>query len=206
MTSKQMTRRSKRIPKVLSERELALLLAAPNRRSGLGLRDRAAIVLMSYLGLRNEEITRLRRYNLHLEEEQPWLFIEESKYDRDRVLPVPPLVVDALRAWLEVAPRSEYVFCTVKRAGGVAAGRPHGSQLSTNGIRELVAKYARKAELERHVHPHMLRHTAATRLLRQPGATIDDVSRFLGHADTQTTLVYTHTSSSELARLVAGLR
>jgi site-specific recombinase XerD len=72
-----------------------------------------------------------------------------------------------------------------------------GARLSTQGMANIIAKFRREAKIERHVTPHMLRHTVATLLLRH-GMDIRVVQEFLGHASIATTQRYTHVVKEHL--------
>src|SRR5213078_4258248 len=74
-----------------------------------------------------------------------------------------------------------------------------GERLSTQGIANVIAQFRRDAGIERHVTPHMLRHTVATLLLRN-GVDIRVVQEFLGHASIATTQRYTHVTKDHLIR------
>jgi integrase/recombinase XerD len=74
---------------------------------------------------------------------------------------------------------------------------PFGERLTTQGIADVIAGLRRKAGIERHVTPHMLRHTVATLLLRN-GVDIRVVQEFLGHTSIATTQRYTHVSKEHL--------
>jgi site-specific recombinase XerD len=72
-------------------------------------------------------------------------------------------------------------------------------RLSTQGIAKLIAQVRRQAKIERHITPHMLRHTVATLLLRN-GADIRVVQEFLGHTSIVTTQRYTHITKEHLIK------
>jgi integrase/recombinase XerD len=74
-----------------------------------------------------------------------------------------------------------------------------GQRLSTQGIANIIKKLRLKSGIERHVTPHMLRHTVATMLLRN-GVDIRIVQEFLGHASITTTQRYTHVSKEHMLR------
>src|SRR5437763_7839536 len=74
-----------------------------------------------------------------------------------------------------------------------------GSRLSTQGIANIIAQFQRDAGIERHITPHMLRHTVATLLLRN-GMDIRVVQEFLGHASIATTQRYTHVTKEHMVR------
>ena len=77
-----------------------------------------------------------------------------------------------------------------------------GGQLTTQGIANIIARLRKEAGIDRHVTPHMLRHTVATLLLRN-GMDIRVVQEFLGHASIATTQRYTHVAKEHL---ISGLR
>jgi len=72
-----------------------------------------------------------------------------------------------------------------------------GERLSTQGIANIISQFRKDAGIERHVTPHMLRHTVATLLLRN-GVDIRVVQEFLGHASIATTQRYTHIAKEHL--------
>ncbi|MDQ2974747.1 MAG: tyrosine-type recombinase/integrase, partial [Acidobacteriota bacterium] len=76
-----------------------------------------------------------------------------------------------------------------------------GERLSTQGIANIIAQFRKDAGIERHITPHMLRHTVATLLLRN-GADIRIVQEFLGHASIATTQRYTHVTKDHLIRVL----
>ena len=76
-----------------------------------------------------------------------------------------------------------------------------GSRLSTQGIANIISQFRKDAGIERHITPHMLRHTVATLLLRN-GADIRVVQEFLGHASIATTQRYTHISKEHLVQVL----
>jgi site-specific recombinase XerD len=74
-------------------------------------------------------------------------------------------------------------------------------RLSTQGISDVIAKLRRQAKIDRHITPHMLRHTVATLLLRN-GVDIRVVQEFLGHTSIVTTQRYTHITKEHMARVL----
>ena len=93
---------------------------------------------------------------------------------------------DHLRARVQIETENSALFLNSSR-----------KRLSTQGIANVVAQLRREAGIERHVTPHMLRHTVAT-LLLQNGVDIRVVQEFLGHASIATTQRYTHISKEHL--------
>jgi integrase/recombinase XerD len=80
-----------------------------------------------------------------------------------------------------------------------------GGQVDRRYVWEMVGRFARKAGVEKHVTPHMLRHTYATELLRE-GFDIREVQELLRHADVRTTVLYTHVSPELLAAKIRARR
>lgn len=76
-----------------------------------------------------------------------------------------------------------------------------GARLSTQGIANIISQFRKDAGIERHITPHMLRHTVATLLLRN-GVDIRVVQEFLGHASIATTQRYTHITKDHLVQIL----
>jgi len=205
--------RPRRLPEVLTEQELAALVRQPNRRAPTGCRNLALLLCMARCGLRVGEALALE----HRDTQGGQLTIREGKGAKDRVVPLDPQTAQALDAWWEVRGRlganGRRVFVTIThRTTGRA--RINGRELDTSTqpgqplsacyTRQMVARYAQKAGIEKRVHPHTLRHTAATTWLRQ-GFNTREVQELLGHASLVTTQVYTHVFPEELRAKMQGL-
>ncbi len=130
------------------------------------------------------------------------LWFKSTKFgdDKDRVVPLAPETVDALRLWevkreaLDVNGYQRF-FCSI---------RDLGSPLTTGSVRGMMQLRAKKAGIERKCTPHVLRHTYATRLLDE-GFNLREVQELLGHANVNTTEIYLHVNPSELrAKIQAG--
>ncbi len=141
----------------------------------MGLLDRAWFLLMLHSGLRIGEVRRLRRADLDLQ--GPRVRIEQSKGLKDRLVPLSPTTVTALRAYLDVRgpANSEHVF--------IYRHQP----LSDCYCSERLLTYG--ARCGTRVTPHQLRHSCAT-LLLNAGAPILTVQTVLGHKHIDTTLGY----------------
>jgi len=185
-----MARRRLRLPDCLSEDELARLLAAAEAD---GPRSLALVLLMAYGGLRVSEACRLRWDDI----EGANAYVRMGKGRKDRVVPLHPRVLEALSALRKShLLRSPYLFPSPKDPK-----RP----ITTRTAQYLVEDLCRRAGIPRRkAHPHALRHTAATRLLRATG-NLELVRRFLGHASVSTTQVYTHLVTDDVARGIMQL-
>lgn len=152
------------------------------------MRDRALLRLWYRGGLRCSEALELRLRDVVLARNE--IRINAGKGDKDRVVWIDDLTVEMLQAWKDRRPRSEFFFCTLA-----------GAKLRDRDMREMVARRARKAGIETHVHPHMLRHTFASEYL-EDGGTQPELQELLGHSDPRTTSIYTHLAKERVRQLL----
>ncbi len=187
-------RKPRTLPQFLTVEEVERLLDAPNVQRPQGVRDRALLEVMYGSGLRVSETVGLELPHLDL---QDGLVRVRGKGAKDRVVPLTDAAVHWLSAYLDrVRPAwnlrgSNRVFLT--RRGGV---------LTRVAVWKLLRKYARRAGIDKDVHPHMLRHSFATHLL-MGGMDLRTLQALLGHASLNTTQIYTHL---DLARLREAVR
>jgi len=179
--------KGRRLPMVLEKGEAEALLAATNTRCKTGLRNRAILEVMYRAGLRVSEVVRLRPSDIRWQDGM--LEIRNSKGGTDRNVPVDQATLGWLEAWDGKRLRSGHFFSTLR-----------GGQLSPRYLQQMVKRLAERAGVEnaKRVTPHVLRHTYATELLNG-GFTIREVQELLGHANVQTTQLYTHVRPQELA-------
>lgn len=184
--------RRKKLPKTLTREEAAALLAVPNRRAPTGIRNRALLRMMYRAGLRCSEAIDLKPRDVQLEQHE--VRVNAGKGDKDRIVPFDQQTAEVLDRWKSIRPKSEYLFCTLQ-----------GGRLDDGYVRAMVARYARRAGIEIRVHPHLLRHTFATELLKE-GFSIVAIQKMLGHADLRTTELYLHIVDEELReKMIARL-
>jgi integrase/recombinase XerD len=216
---------ARQIPDVLTDEELARLLAVPNVATPTGLRNRAMLELMGVAGLRSKEVLGLRTGNVRESSGRLTLHLTTTKGDRVRRVPLQSETANYLRLWLQerrgMGLGNGYVFCTVSkghRSAGFATDGEllPGKPLAGAYLRSLVARCGEKTGIDRGtwerngktvrrlIHPHTLRHTAATRLLRHKG-NLRVVQEALGHANIGTTQVYTHVVQEDLEDAMATL-
>jgi len=169
--------RRKKLPVVLEPGEGQRLLKIPNKRYTTGIRNKAIMLVMLNMGLRVSEITNLRSGSINLTSKK--LRIVNGKGGVDRDLVIPEGIEETLRQWNGRKPKgTKYFFTTLK-----------GKKLSTRYLCEMVKRYGRKANIDKIISPHTLRHTYATEYYRQT-KDIETLRRILGHADISTTTIY----------------
>ena len=186
-------RRWKRLPKALSNDEIAKLLAPESPETPENLCDQAVLELAYASGLRLAELRNLRLEQLHLEAG----FINViGKGNKERVVPVGRKAVAALNRYIEVGrpklitPKSPAnVFLTQR-------GTPFASVTLWLRIKNRVLRTG----ISRNITPHMLRHSFATHLLEH-GADLRVIQELLGHASISTTEVYTHVTGDRLREI-----
>ncbi len=183
-------RRWKRLPKALTNEEIAKLLTPEPLETPETMCDQAILELAYASGLRLAELRNLRLEQLHLEAG----FINViGKGNKERVVPVGRKAVEALNRYIEtgrpklVTPRSPANVFLTKR----------GTPLASVTLWLRIKNRVRRAGVERNITPHMLRHSFATHLLEH-GADLRVIQELLGHANISTTEIYTHVTGQRL--------
>ena len=182
-----LTRRTRRLPKILTPGEVDALTAALRTH-----RDRAMVAAMVLGGLRRCEVLGLRMEDLRVGEHR--VFIANGKGGHQRLVPVSARFFVAVQAYLEAERppglSTDAVFVALK---GPARGRP----LAVRGLDEILAGAKRRAGLS-HATCHELRHTCLTRL-REAGMALEAVQAQAGHASIESTRIYLHLADDWLA-------
>jgi integrase/recombinase XerD len=185
------------LPETLTQPETERLLAAPPEDA---LLDRALLELLYAAGLRISEALRLDLEDLSLD----GAFVRViGKGDRERLVPVGEVALDAIRAWLD-GPRGALIqlqHVQPHRGGPVFLART-GKRLARQQAWAIVKRAAATAGLNDRVSPHTLRHSFATHLL-EGGADLRIVQELLGHASISTTQLYTHVTGERIREVYA---
>jgi integrase/recombinase XerD len=182
-----LTRRTRRLPRILTPEEVDELNAALRTH-----RDRAMIAAMVLGGLRRCEVLGLRLEDLRVAERR--VFIADGKGGHQRLVPVSSRFFTAVAAYLDTerpaGADTDRVFVVLK-------GPTRGSALSVRGLDEVLAGARRRAGLA-HATCHELRHTCLTRL-REAGMALEAVQAQAGHASIESTRIYLHLADGWLA-------
>jgi len=182
-----LTRRTRRLPRILTPAEVDALTAALRTH-----RDRAMIAAMVLGGLRRCEVLGLRMEDLRVAERR--VFIAEGKGGHQRLIPVSSRFFAALAAYFETERPPD---ADTDRVFVVLKGPNRGQPLSVRGLDEMLAGARRRAGLA-HATCHELRHTCLTRL-REAGMALEAVQAQAGHASIETTRIYLHLADDWLA-------
>lgn len=167
----------KKIPSVLSKEEvISLINSASTKKSKLIMQ------LLYSSGLRVSELVNLKPNDLNLEENTGW--VRSGKGKKDRIFIISKKLSIKLKKYLEKRKHWKYVFS-------------ESNPLTTRNIQKIIQKSAKKANINKNVHPHTLRHSYATHLL-DSGVDLRKIQVTLGHSSIATTQIYTHVSSEQL--------
>ena len=183
----------RRLPSFLTVEETVRLLETPDLATPQGMRDRALLELLYAAGLRVSELENLNLEQLNMEagEIRVW-----GKGSKERVVLIGAPAARALNNYLT---GSRPALLGRQKTAAVFLNKD-GGRLPARRIQKILDKCARKAGIEKRVHPHILRHTFATHLL-DGGADLRVVQELLGHAQLATTQVYTHVSQSQARKV-----
>jgi len=195
----ELPKRGKSLPKdTLSIPEVESVLSVPDITNPLGLRDRAMLETFYSSGIRRSELARLILGDLNMD--NGTLFIRQGKGGNDRVVPIGNRALVWIRKYLdEVRP---ILLDSPGQQGLFLSG--FGSPFRPDTLSRLVVGYLRKADIGRKKGGcHLLRHACATHML-EGGADIRYIQHLLGHANLDTTAIYTQVSIRKLKAIHAG--
>lgn len=174
----------RRLPGVLSIRDVDALLSSPDEAKPDGKRNKAMLEVLYAAGLRVTELVSLKIRDLNLE---AGYLKSMGKGSKERLVPLGKKARDATRLYI------------LSARPGFLKGREspdlfitnRGTRMTRQGFWKIIKAYAMQAGIKVPVSPHTLRHAFATHLL-EGGADLRSVQAMLGHADISTTQIYTH--------------
>ena len=176
-------KKEKRLPTVLTKDEVKRLFNALDSK-----KSKLMISLMYACGLRVSELTNLKVIDLSFDEKIG--HVRQAKGKKDRNFNIPIFLNKDLIKYADKQKENnqEYLFSGPK------------GKLSSRNIQKIVSKASKKAQIQKDVHPHTLRHSIATHLLEN-NVDIRKIQELLGHSDLSTTQIYTHISTEELKKI-----
>ena len=174
-------RPEKKLPEILTGKEVSLLLSQPDIVDPKGCRDKAMLELLYATGIRVSELIELK-----ISDFNPDIGIIHLKGKKsERIVPVYPDAVKAVNDYLHRVrgtivfdPHEEVLFLNM-----------NGKPLTRQGFWKIIKSYAGQANIKKDITPHTLRHSFATHLLEN-GAPLKDIQEMLGHSDISSTQVY----------------
>ena len=187
----KLTKEDKKLPEVLTNREVSLLLSTPSGGDYKSCRDKAMLELLYATGIKVFEMIDLKVYDINLQ--IGILHIHSPK--ADRIVPIYPTAVKTLMHYVtNVRPAivsdsdEDHLFTNM-----------NGQPLTRQGFWKIVKHYADLAGIEKEITPHTLRHSFAANLLEN-GAQLKDIKEMLGHSDISSTQVYAQILKNKYAQ------
>ena len=182
-------RGEKKLPQILSGKEVELLLAQPSCVDAKGFRDKAMLELMYATGIRVTELIELNIEDLNLE----LGLVKCTSAKKTRAIPLYPAALKAITVYVRdirpgmiADPSEKALFVNVS-----------GGRMSRQGFWKILKYYQTKAGIEKEITPHTLRHSFAVHLLEN-GADLGSLQELMGHSDISSTQMYTHMINQKL--------
>jgi len=184
-------RLDKRLPEFLTQDEAKRLVESPDISQPQGQRDRALLELLYASGMRVSELVNMNvdQMNLATNEIRVW-----GKGSKERMVLIGEPAAQALNTYINSG-RKELLGG--KRNNALFVNR-YGERILARRVQKILHKYSKN--INKNVHPHILRHTFATHLL-DGGADLKVVQELLGHADLASTQIYTHVTQSRARKI-----
>lgn len=175
-------KKESKLPVILNQQELKELFAAPTL-----LKQRVVLSLIYSAGLRGQEVINLRISDIDFERKT--IHIRQSKYKKDRVVPLAESMAVGLKKYLGAENPHIWLF----------NGKEPDGRYSVRGLSWVMRENLKKTSITKEVNLHSLRHSYATHLLEQ-GLNIVTLKELLGHADITTTMIYLHVAQCQLIK------
>lgn len=190
----QIEKREKKLPQILTGREIELLLAQPACVDAKGYRDKAMLETMYATGVRVTELLSLDVDDVNLE-----LGIVKCNGSRkSRSIPLYPAALRSLKVYIEEI-RASMLADPSEKALFVNIA---GARMSRQGFWKILKHYQSTAHIDKEITPHTLRHSFAVHLLEN-GADLDSLQELMGHSDISSTQMYTHMVNNKLKAVYA---
>ena len=187
-------RGEKKLPQILTSREIELLLAQPSSVEPKGIRDKAMLEVMYATGIRVSELISLDIDHVNLESG----IIKCQSGKKSRTIPLYPEALKALSAYMKDV-RAFLLAVPGEKALFVNIG---GARMSRQGFWKILKHYQAAARIDKEITPHTLRHSFAVHLLEN-GADLGSVQELMGHSDISSTQMYTQMVDQHLKQVYA---
>lgn len=176
-------RRSRKLPKVLSKKEVKAILDAHGNS-----KHRMMLSVVYGCGLRSGELLNIKPTDI--DSSRGIIFISQGKGRKDRIVPLPQKLLKPLREYYKAYRPTNWLF------EGQKKGRPYSPKSLQSVLKQAVAK----AGIRKNVTLHWLRHSYATHLL-ESGTDLRYIQQLLGHKSSRTTEIYTHVSTRKIQEI-----
>jgi len=185
-------RGEKKLPQILTGREIELLLAQPLCVDAKGFRDKAMLEVMYATGIRVTELIDLDVDDVNLE----MGVVKCTAAKKTRMIPLYPAALRALSIYIKDI-RESMLAASDETALFVNV---NGSRMSRQGFWKILKHYQAAAHIEKEITPHTLRHSFAVHLLEN-GADLNSLQELMGHCDISSTQMYTQLINQKLNKV-----
>ena len=179
----------KKLPQILTGREVELLLDQPQCTDPKGYRDKAMLELLYATGIRVSELISLNVEDVNL----PAGFISCASSGKARDIPLYPAAIRSIQIYIAQI-RPGLIADPMEKALFVNLS---GERMSRQGFWKIIKHYQQTANIQKEITPHTLRHSFAAHLLEN-GADLRSIQAMLGHSDISSTQIYTQVVKQNL--------
>ena len=182
-----------KLPNYLTVEEVDKLLSIPDINTFKGLRDKTMLEIMYSCGLRVSELISLKKKDINIKNS----FIRIiGKGNKERIIPIGEIALEYLNKYFELLSYNS----KINNSKNVFINK-HGQPLTRQYFFKIIKYYSIKANINKNISPHTLRHSFATHLLEN-GAPLIAVKNLLGHESINTTQIYTHVNERKLVSVI----
>lgn len=181
----------KKLPEILTSKEISVLLAQPDCSDLKGCRDKAMLELLYATGIKVSELIGIKLVELNLQ--IGILHLNSGK--SERIIPIYPEAVKALANYCN---NVREVVVLDKNTTELFTNM-NGQPMTRQGLWKIIKYYADKANIKKDITPHTIRHSFAAHLLEN-GAPLKDIQEILGHSDLSSTQIYAQIMRSRYAQ------
>ena len=185
----------KKMPEILTMKEVDLLLEQPSMKTNKGVRDRAMLELLYATGIRVSELISLKLSDVNLTAS----YIHCQDQNRERIIPFGNMAKNVLKVYI----REARPVMVNNDEEDILFTNCNGTPMSRQGFWKLLKKYAKNAGIQTDITPHTLRHSFAAHLVAN-GADLRSVQEMLGHSDISTTQIYARMNSRRIKEVYSN--
>ena len=185
----KLPKKEKKLPKFFAYNELEELFCIPDQSTPLGQRDAVILEMLYATGIRVSELVGIEVEDIHLADKTIHIL---GKGNKERIVYFNQATFNRLKKYLadgrKILNQKQLSFLFLNQ---------HGGQLTTRGVEDILERIIQKTSLNKHISPHMIRHSFATHLLNE-GCDLLSVQQLLGHESLSATSIYTHVTTDRL--------
>ena len=192
VTDVKVERKERKLPQILTNREIELLLSQPVCIDDKGFRDKAMLEVLYATGMRVSELIDLNVSDVNLDQG----IVKCTTSRKTRSIPLYPAAQKALRVYMD----EHRDFLLTDSNEPALFVNVNGTRISRQGFWKILKHYQETAHIDKDITPHTLRHSFAVHLLEN-GADIGSVQELMGHCDISSTQLYTHMLNQKIKQV-----